>query len=83
VAQRLISLGTEVAYVDDHVAPPEGDGFELCLRRAAVTQQEVSLADLVVVLTDHDDVDYELVASHAKWVLDTRHRCRGESVEYL
>jgi UDP-N-acetyl-D-glucosamine dehydrogenase len=83
VAQRLVSLGAQVAYVDDHVAAPEGDGFEARLRRAALTEQEVSVADLVVVLTDHDDVDYEMVATHAKCVLDTRHRCRGESVEYL
>jgi UDP-N-acetyl-D-mannosaminuronate dehydrogenase len=48
-----------------------------------LTKQELSGADLVVVLTDHDDVDYEMVATHAKCVLDTRHRCRGESVEYL
>jgi UDP-N-acetyl-D-mannosaminuronate dehydrogenase len=65
------------------VAPLEGEGFEACLRRAALTEEEVSVADLVVVLTDHDDVDYELVTTHAKCVLDTRHRCRGESVEYL
>jgi UDP-N-acetyl-D-glucosamine dehydrogenase len=83
VARRLVSLGAQVAYVDDHVAPLEGEGFEACLRRAALTEEEVSVADLVVVLTDHDDVDYELVTTHAKCVLDTRHRCRGESVEYL
>jgi UDP-N-acetyl-D-glucosamine dehydrogenase len=83
VAQRLVSLGAQVAYVDDHVAAPEEDGFEVRLRRAALTEQEVSVADLVVVLTDHDDVDYEMVATHAKCVLDTRHRCRGETVEYL
>jgi len=83
VAQRLVSLGAQVAYVDDHVPPLEGESFEARLRRAALTEEEVSVADLVVVLTDHDDVDYELVATHAKCVLDTRHRCRGESVEYL
>jgi UDP-N-acetyl-D-glucosamine dehydrogenase len=83
VAQRLVSLGAQVAYVDDHVAPLARDGFEVHLRRAALTEQELSTADLVIVLTDHDDVDYEMVATHAKRLLDTRHRCRGETVEYL
>jgi UDP-N-acetyl-D-glucosamine dehydrogenase len=83
VAQRLASLGAQVMYVDKHVAVPEVDGFELSLRRATLTAEELAAADLVIVLTDHDDVDYEMVVTHAKCVLDTRHRCRGESVEYL
>ena len=30
-----------------------------------------------------DDVDYGFVVEHARYVFDTRHRCRGEVVEYL
>ncbi len=39
--------------------------------------------DAVVVVTDHDDVDYELVTQHAAYVLDTRNRVKGEQVELL
>ena len=51
--------------------------------RANLSDEELAAAEAVVVLTDHDDVDYERVAKHARYVLDTRHRCRGERVEYL
>ena len=40
-------------------------------------------ADLVVLLTDHDDFDYDLVLEEAAAILDTRHRLSGPQVEYL
>ena len=36
-----------------------------------------SAADAVVLLTDHDAFDYELVAATPRYVLDTRHRLGG------
>ncbi len=85
VAQRLVRLGAEVRYVDDHV--PDLNlrraGLQGQLVRANLSDEELAAAEAVVVLTDHDDVDYERVAKHARYVLDTRHRCRGERVEYL
>jgi UDP-N-acetyl-D-mannosaminuronate dehydrogenase len=39
--------------------------------------------DAVVVLTDHDDVDYELVEREARWILDCRNRLSGPNVEVL
>jgi UDP-N-acetyl-D-mannosaminuronate dehydrogenase len=37
----------------------------------------VEQADAVVILTDHDDFDYELIANAPGYVLDTRHRLGG------
>ena len=59
------------------------DSLGTHLQRAELTPGELALADAVVVLTDHDGVDYDLVGAHASYVLDTRHRCLGEVVEYL
>jgi hypothetical protein len=36
-----------------------------------------------VVLTDHDSFDYTLVAAGARYVLDTRGRLTGDTVEHL
>jgi UDP-N-acetyl-D-glucosamine dehydrogenase len=85
VANRLVRLGAEVRYVDDHVPDLDMTGPHTAarLQRVALTEEELAAANAVVVLTDHDDVDYEFVAQHSKYVLDTRHRCRGEVVEYL
>jgi UDP-N-acetyl-D-glucosamine dehydrogenase len=37
----------------------------------------------VVVLTHHDAFDLDLVARHARYVLDTRHCMAGPNVEFL
>jgi UDP-N-acetyl-D-glucosamine dehydrogenase len=44
---------------------------------------EVAAADLVVVRTDHDELDWELIAQHSDHVLDTRNRLAGGAVERL
>jgi UDP-N-acetyl-D-glucosamine dehydrogenase len=83
VMQRLSSMGAELRYVDDHVTEADVVSRGGHVVQAELSVDELAGADAVVVLTDHDDVDYELVTAHARYVLDTRHRCRGEVVEYL
>jgi UDP-N-acetyl-D-glucosamine dehydrogenase len=51
--------------------------------RVALTPDELQAADAVVLVTDHDDVDYDLVVEHAAYVLDTRNRLRAPNVEPL
>ena len=85
VAQRLVRLGSDVRYVDEHIADLNLSSSDLAghLVRAHLSVEELELADIVVVLTDHDDIDYDFVSKHARYIFDTRHRCRGEVVEYL
>jgi UDP-N-acetyl-D-glucosamine dehydrogenase len=83
IVQRLVALGADLHYVDDHVTEADVASVVGHLVRADLSTAELASADAVVVLTDHDDVDYDLVVAHASYVLDTRHRCRSEVVEYL
>ena len=83
VAQRLAGFGAEVRYVDNHVAELGQTSGNSHLTRASLNSDEVAAADAVIVLTDHDDIDYDLVTAHARYVLDTRHRCSGAVVEHL
>jgi len=80
VAERLLGFGAEVAAVDPYV---ESDRVPSGVRRATCDPAELAAADAVVLLTDHDAFDYELVSSAARYVLDTRHRCAGPRVEHL
>ena len=48
-----------------------------------LTADEVQQADAVVVVTDHDAFDYDMVRDRARYVLDTRNRIRGPRVESL
>ena len=50
---------------------------------SALDADVVRAADAVVVLTDHDDIDYRLVQREARWILDCRNRLSGANVESL
>jgi len=78
ILHSLTALGADVRIVDPHVAPDVA-GVPL----VELTEDEVELADAVVVVTDHDDFDYDMVRDHARYVFDTRNRIRGPRVESL
>ncbi|CAN5221828.1 nucleotide sugar dehydrogenase [soil metagenome] len=80
VAERLMALGAEVRAADPHVADGHID-TRVC--RVAACEEELAAADAVVLLVDHDDFDLDMVAAKAGYVLDTRHRLKGEQVEHL
>ena len=81
VAERLLSLGAEVRVADPHVSQDHVHGH---VERVDVSPEELSSADAVILLTDHDAFDLEAVRTHARYVLDTRRRILpGERVEYL
>ena len=80
IIEALRSLGAEVAVVDGHVGEHP---IDLVAPRVALSVDEVESADVVLVVTDHDDVDYEMVSRHAKYVFDARHRVVGNAVETL
>jgi UDP-N-acetyl-D-glucosamine dehydrogenase len=80
VAKLLVADGAEVHAVDQYATI---DAFGGGVIRADLNVEEVRAADLVVVLTDHDNVDYEMVVAEATAVLDTRHRVEGSNVEHL
>ncbi len=80
VIRGLIDLGADVSVHDPHV---ESHELDLVATRVALSADLLASVDVVVVLTDHDDVDYELICARAAYVFDTRNRLRGEHVEAL
>jgi len=71
VAERLANLGAEVRAADPHVV----EGLRGCrAERTEATDEELSAADIVVLLTDHDAFDYDNIVNRSRLVLDTRHR---------
>jgi UDP-N-acetyl-D-glucosamine dehydrogenase len=81
VAERIAALDADVRIADPYVT--SHPALDAIASRVELTPEELETADAVVVLTDHDAFDYDLVAAHAPYVLDTRNRVRGHQVEYL
>jgi UDP-N-acetyl-D-glucosamine dehydrogenase len=78
IAQALASLGADVRVADPHVPA------DTCRHPMVdLTADELDAADGVVLVTDHDAFDYQLVQRHASYVLDTRNRMDGPAVERL
>jgi UDP-N-acetyl-D-glucosamine dehydrogenase len=78
IAQRLRSLGADVVVADPHVASSATP-----LPMVELTPDEVTLSDAVILVTDHDGFDYDMVRSCARYVLDTRNRMQDRNVESL
>ncbi len=75
ILHRLIELGAEVLYHDPHIpeAPPMRSWPDLPpLRSTSLTPGLLESIDAVVLITDHQGVDYDLVAAHAPLIIDTR-----------
>ncbi len=75
ILNRLEALGAACDYHDPYfpVMPVTRDHAGLAGRRSAeLTEQAVAAYDVVVLTTDHTDVDYALVGRSARLILDTR-----------
>jgi UDP-N-acetyl-D-glucosamine dehydrogenase len=70
-AELLIRTGAEVRAADPYVR--ETVPIDPRVVRVELTPDEVTAADAVVIITDHDTFDYDMVQSRAGYVLD----CRG------
>ncbi|MFZ0667329.1 MAG: nucleotide sugar dehydrogenase [Acidimicrobiales bacterium] len=79
IARRLYGLGAKVHAVDPYLSVDPGPHVTL----VDLTPEVLAEAEAVVIVTDHDCFDFDMVATHARFVLDTRNRMHGENVERL
>lgn len=80
VIEGLLRLGAQVSAYDPHV--DRYDLFDRC-HRLEQFPDDVERFDVVVLVTDHDTIDYDRLQRGASYIFDTRHRLRGENVEHL
>jgi UDP-N-acetyl-D-glucosamine dehydrogenase len=78
--ELLEKRGAHVAFHDPHIPDitPTREHQEYTGRKSLpLNEANLRGVDAVILSTDHDDVDYELVARTAKLVVDTRNRFSG------
>jgi len=71
VAERLQKLGANLLAADPHLEAADVPGG---ITVVDCTDDQLGAADLIVVLTDHDALDWAAVERHAPRVFDTRNR---------
>ena len=75
IVELLRGKQADIVYHDPFVSDFSVRG--LVVPAVELTEDEVSAADAVLLVTDHHNVDYELVVANARLVLDTRNALRG------
>lgn len=69
----LRAKGADVAYSDHHVPVfPKMREHRFDLKSLTLTSETLSSFDCVIVATNHDAFDYDLVKAHARLIVDTR-----------
>jgi UDP-N-acetyl-D-glucosamine dehydrogenase len=75
VMRLLAAKGAEIDYSDPHVPEIELAGQRM--KHVDLTDDALAGADVVVIVTAHDGVDYEQVVAKAGRVYDTRNATRN------
>jgi UDP-N-acetyl-D-glucosamine dehydrogenase len=71
--EKLIAKGACVDYSDPHVGVfPRTRRYYFDMKSREVTPGVVSSYDCIVIATDHDKFDWDLIKKHASLIVDTR-----------
>jgi UDP-N-acetyl-D-glucosamine dehydrogenase len=70
VIRLLLDLDIKISYYDPYVPSIKIDGYQA--RSIELNSENIKNHDLVVIFTDHDNIDYELIFNEAKLIFDTR-----------
>lgn len=75
--ELLRDAGADYAYSDPYVPSfPKLREHSFDLDNTPLTAESLAAADCVLIATDHDDFDYDMILEHAPLILDTRGRYR-------
>jgi UDP-N-acetyl-D-glucosamine dehydrogenase len=79
ILQTLKDRGAVVCYSDPYVPILRRmREHDLKLTSVDITAELLSRMDCIIVATDHDAFDYAFIQTHAKLIVDTRGRYRGD-----
>ncbi len=73
IMQRLQDLGAQVSYSDPHVPVfPKMRRYHFKLKSIALTAETIRQYDCVLVTTDHQAFDFDMIQQHAALIVDSR-----------
>ncbi len=76
--ERLLEFGAAVTYHDPYIPElPPMRNYDLAgIRSVDLTAERLAAQDIVLIATDHSNVDYAFVVRHAPLIVDTRNATR-------
>jgi len=77
IIDKLIDIGVNVEYFDPYIPKcPKTRKYNFNLKSVEITKEKINFFDLILLSTDHDILDYDLIQNEAKLIVDTRGRFR-------
>ena len=77
ILEILVERGATVAYSDPHIPTfPRMRNYQFDLESEPLTPENLAQYDAVVIATDHDAFDYDLIKANARLIVDSRGRYR-------
>ncbi|QPL48062.1 UDP-N-acetyl-D-glucosamine 6-dehydrogenase [Halomonas sp. A40-4] len=84
IMELIEAKGAEVAYSDPHVPKfPRMREHSFNLSSEPLTAENLATFDAVVLATDHDRFDYELIKQNAKLIVDSRGKYRESAANVI
>ena len=78
ILELLSERGAIISYHDPFIPKfPHLRSHDLALESVPLTAETLAGVDAVIIVTDHSDVDYQMVLDHAPLVVDTRNATAG------
>jgi UDP-N-acetyl-D-glucosamine dehydrogenase len=77
IIRLLHQQGADVRYHDPFIPSLDEDGSHL--ESVPLTAQELEGSDCVIIVTDHTSLDYDLIRSRSRAIVDSRNVLRGKA----
>ena len=73
IMDLLIGLDAEVSYSDPHLPSfPVMRNYDIDMESVSITAESLAGFDAVIIATNHDAFDYDLIKQHAELIIDAR-----------
>jgi UDP-N-acetyl-D-glucosamine dehydrogenase len=80
ILDKLVKKGTAVDYSDPHIPTfKKKRDYDYVMNSVILTPDTLASYDAVVLATDHDAFDYDMIKANAKLIVDTRGKYRGDN----
>lgn len=84
IMEKLRDLGAQISYSDPHLPHfPSMRQHHFELSSVTLTEQNIASFDCMIVVTDHDSFDYDMIKEHANLIIDCRGRYKEESTSII
>ncbi len=81
---KLIKLGAKLDYADSYIPEiPCLRNYDFQKKSIEITPSNLKSYDAVLIATDHDDFDYDMIAENSILIIDTRGRYRERAKENI